>query len=137
MLIHVYLLRSSGRRVPVRELIARPPTHGWLQYQQVPLDDYGVRWEAHLLGGRGGKPVLPSLHWARVRRMDGVMHLVGRENCGRASKKATPIWRLQSWMCVFDPADAQPMLERLQRAARASTDPFDEEFYDHSAHIDW
>lgn len=121
-----------------RDLLARQPMLGWLVYQQVPLDDYGVRWEAHLLEDRGGKPLLLSLQWARLRRVDGVMHLVGREDCGRRSKKASPVWRPQSWMCAFDPTDAQPLLQRMQVAAAAAPyNPFEDERDDHIDHLDW
>lgn len=66
------------------------------------------------------------------------MHLVGREDCGRGSKKSTPLWRPQSWMCAFDPADAAPMLERLRVAAlSAPYDPFEDDPDDHPIPLDW
>ncbi len=63
---------------------------GWLVYQQVPLDDYGVRWEAHLLEDRGGKPLLLSLQWARLRRVDGVMHLCRSGRLRAEIEKSVP-----------------------------------------------
>ncbi len=139
MLIYVYVLRSSGTRVRVRQLLERQPTRGWLQYKQVPLDDYGPRWEAHLLTEAGGKSLLRPLNWARLRRVEGVMHLVGREDCGRGSKKSTPLWRPQSWMCAADPADAGPFLERLQaEEAKRPYNPLDEDdFDDPPIPLDW
>lgn len=138
MFIYVYVLRSSGTRVRVRDLLDRQPTRGWLQYKQVPLDDYGLRWEAHLLTEAGGKSLLRPLDRARVRRVEGVMHLVGREDCGRGSKKATPLWRPQSWMCALAPADAEPLLQRMQAAtAAAPYNPFEDERDDHIDHLDW
>lgn len=136
--MHVYLLRSNGFRVSARDLITRPPARGWLQYKQVPLDDYGLRWEAHLLTAAGGQPLLRPLHWARLRRVDGVMHLTGREDCGRGSKKASPLWRPQSWMCALDTADAVPLLQRMQDAAAAAPyNPLLDERDDHIDHLDW
>ncbi len=123
MFTHVYVLRNGGKRVASTDLLEQQPVRGWLQYKQVPLDDLGPRWEAHLLTMAGGKPLLRPLNWARLRRVEGVMHLVGREDCGRQSKKASPAWRRQSWMCAFDPADARPFLQRM--AAAAAARPYD------------
>jgi len=126
--MHIYQLRSFGSRVRASELLARPPAYGWLQYKQTPLDSYGQRWEAHLLTAQGGKPLLPPLFWARLRRVDGVMHLVGREDCGRQTKKASPAWKRQSWMCAADLTLAAPMLERLCEAEQKTLpDDFDDD----------
>lgn len=131
-------MRNNGRRVPARELSARPPVRGWLQYKETTIDTYSPRWEAQLLEAQGGRSVIPTLYWARFRRIEGVMHLVGREDCGRGGKKASPLWRPQSWMCAFDPADAAPMLERLRLAAlSAPYDPFEDDPDDHPIPLDW
>ncbi len=67
------------------------------------------------------------------------MHLVGREDCGRGSKKSTPLWRPQSWMCAADPADAEPFLQRLlAEEAKRPYNPLDEDDFDEPPiPLDW
>lgn len=137
MFIHVYVLRSSGKRARPRELLERQPVRGWLQYKQAPLDDYGPRWEAHLLEAAGGQPLLRSLHWARLRHVEGVMHLVGREDAGRQTKKSSPLWQRQSWMCALNPADARPFLLRMVAAAAAHYDPLEDDRDDYIDPLAW
>jgi hypothetical protein len=86
---------------------------GWLEFKRSPLDSYGPRWEAHLLDQQGGRDIIPPMRYARLHRLDGVMHLVGQEEGGRKNTKASSRPWKQSWLCALDAADAQPLLERV------------------------
>ncbi len=114
MLLYVYRMRHGGARVAGSDPALRRAAYGWLEFARSPLDSYGPRWEAHLRIERGGhEDAIPPLHYARVLRVDGVMHLIGRENLGRGNTKAKPVWKQQSWLCAIDPAHAMPLLDKV------------------------
>lgn len=107
-------MRSNGHRLAGAELIHQQPVRGWLEFKRSPLDSYGPRMEAHLLDRRGGKDLILPLYYARLARIDGVMHLAGNERVGRSNTKANTRRVSQSWLCALDPADAQPLLARIR-----------------------
>ncbi len=107
----------------------RTPARGWLEFKRSPLDSYGARWEAHLLDRQGGKDVIPPIRYARLHRVDGVMHIIGREEGGRPNTKAASVPWKQSWLCALDPADALPFLERV-RVVRATGFSPEDDFSD-------
>lgn len=106
-------MRSNGRRLAGADLHEQQPVQGWLEFKRSPLDSYGPRMEAHLLDQRGGKDLVLPLYYARLARIDGVMHLAGQERVGRSNTKANTRRVNQSWLCAMDPADALPLLERV------------------------
>lgn len=106
-------MRSNGRRLAGADLSQQQPVQGWLEFKRSPLDSYGPRMEAHLLDRRGGKDLILPLYYARLARIDGVMHLAGQERIGRSNTKASTQRVNQSWLCAVNPADALPLLERV------------------------
>lgn len=114
MLLYVYRMRTGGNRLEGNDEALRRPVRGWLELRPSPRDDYGPRLEAHLREGEGGSALLRPLYWARVRRVSGVMHLAGKEECGRTATKAKSDLQPQSWLCAINPEDALPLLERVR-----------------------
>lgn len=114
VLFYVYLMRSNGVPRDGNDPMLHEPVCGWLEYVKSPPDSLGPRMQAHLRDGRGGAHLLKPLQWARLRRIDGgVLHLTGREECGRPNTKAKSELRRQSWLCAADPAEAAPLLARV------------------------
>ena len=113
MLFHIYRMRIDGHRLAGADPRLRQPAYGWLQFKRSPLDSYGPRQEAHLLDKPGGKDLILPLYYARLARIDGVMHLTGQERIGRNATKASSRRVNQSWLCALDPADALPLLSRV------------------------
>lgn len=107
-------MRRLGQRIAGADPVLRKPAHGWLEFVRIPSDSYGTRWEARLLHTRGGDDMIPPLSWARVLRIEGVMHLAGIEENARKSTKAQSQPERQSWLCANSPADALPILGRVQ-----------------------
>lgn len=107
-------MRSNGHRLAGPDLSQQVPTHGWLEFKRSPIDSYGPRMEAHLLDQRGGKDLILPLHYARLARVDGVMHFTGHERVGRTNTKASTRRVAQSWLCALNPADALPLLARVR-----------------------
>jgi hypothetical protein len=123
VLIFVYRMRSWGSRIAGSDPALRKPVHGWLEFKRTPLDSYGPRMEAHLLDRQGGRDLIPPLRYAQIRRVNGVMHIVGREEGGRGSTKASSRPLAQSWLCALDPADALPLLGRVRITSITGFDP--------------
>lgn len=124
-------MRSHGLRLEPSAPELHDFSRGWLEFKRTPLDSYGPRMEAHLLDQRGGKDVIRPLYFARLVRIDGVMHLAGLEREGRTNTKASTRPVKQSWLCVLDPAEAAPILNRvhIKRASGfAEDDPNDDPF---------
>jgi hypothetical protein len=105
-------MRSRGQRIAGYTLRAAPGVSGWLVLQPHVLDGTEVGMVARLHRAPGGPEILVPLHHARVRRVDGVMHLIGTELVSR-STKGTPARWPQSWLCALHPADARPLLARV------------------------
>lgn len=113
MFCYIFRMRAAGHRLAGKDLSQQVPAHGWLEFKRSPLDSYGPRMEAHLLDKRGGKDLLLPLYYARLARIDGVMHLAGQERIGRTNTKASSRRVNQSWLCAQEPADALPLLTRV------------------------
>ncbi|RYH67815.1 MAG: hypothetical protein EON54_03745 [Alcaligenaceae bacterium] len=111
--MHIYRMRVRGE-LASRDVILKLAASGWLDFRRVPPGAYGPSFEARLLDSRGGRDRLPPLYWARILRIDGVLHLVGKEDCGRPNIKARPDMRYQSWLCASDPAAAAPFIARVK-----------------------
>lgn len=105
-------MRSRGSRVPGLTLRRTPGTSGWLAFIPDILDGHERGMRAQLLAGRGGRDLLHPLRDARIRRLDGVIHITGHELVARTTKGKAERWA-QSWLCVLDPADAAPILARV------------------------
>lgn len=127
--MHIYRLRSGGLRIAGSDPELRNGVYGWVEFKRSPLDSYGPRMEAHLLDRTNGKDLIRPLYYARLRRIDGVMHLAGREREGRNNTKANTRPVSQSWLCAFDPADALPLLAKIHVHSPAGFSP-DEEYDD-------
>lgn len=112
-------MRERGHRRSPTDLRQESGTKGWLYFGPVPLDDYGQRMEARLLNAHGGTDLILPLQYAQVRRMEGVMHITGKEHYGRGSKGRVEVWR-QSWMCAHDPQEAQALLHRVKATGLAA-----------------
>lgn len=102
-----------GRRRAPSDLRADPGIAGLLYFGPVPIDDYGHRMEARLLDRPGGKDLILPLQFAQILRIQGVMHLTGKEYFGRGLKSKVQVWN-QSWMCCHDPLDAQHLIAKVQ-----------------------
>lgn len=74
----VYSMRDRGLRRQPRDLLNDLGTTGQLYFGPVPLDDYGLRMEARLITPEGQDLILP-LQYAQIRRIQGVIHIVGKE----------------------------------------------------------
>ncbi|MDR6216210.1 hypothetical protein QE399_003899 [Paracidovorax wautersii] len=111
--MHIFRIRSGGYRAS-RTSIWQSSVAGWLDYRMSLPDDYGPRWEAHLRAAPGGRDLITPLQWARIRRIDGVLHLAGREECGRPNTKAKSDLQPQSWLCALTPGDAEPLIARIR-----------------------
>ena len=127
--MYVYRMRTGGHRRAGADPALRAGVRGWLVFQRAPLDDYGPRWEAHLLNTQGGKDLIPPLRRAQLRRIDGVMQIVGSEEGGRPNTKAKSVPLKQTWLCALDPADAEPLLARV-RLTSASGFSAEDDFAD-------
>lgn len=128
MFLVVYRMRERGQRLAGRSLTLRNGSvSGWLEYRPTPLDSYGPRMEAHLLDGLGGKDLIPPLYRAQLRRVAGVMHLVGWERLSRGTQKAKAEDMRQSWLCAASQADAVPFLNRVYVPGIAGYSPEDED----------
>lgn len=108
---------------------ADPGIAGLLYFGPVPLDDYGHRMEARLLDRPGGKDLILPLQFAQIRRIQGVMHLAGKEYYGRGPKSRVQVWG-QSWMCCHDIADAQQLLAKVQLQGVAALFGDEDEYLD-------
>lgn len=106
------------------------PAQGWLFFARSPLDSYGPRMEAHLLDQQGGKDLIPPLYYARLVRMDGVMHLSGHERIGRNNTKSNTRPAAQSWLCAMSPSDALPLLRKVRVSSATGFTDDDDEDYD-------
>lgn len=106
------MMRERGARVPGYRLRETSGVPGWLVLQPHLLDGREVGMVARLYRSQGGPEILVPLHYARVRRIDGVMHLAGTELVSRSTKGAPARWP-QSWLCALDPVGARPLLERV------------------------
>lgn len=107
-------MRTGGHRLASTDPALLRGVHGWLQFGRSPLDSYGPRMEAHLLDKPGGKDLIRPLYYARLVRIEGVLHLAGRERQGRDNTKASTRPVGQSWLCALDPADALQLLQRVR-----------------------
>lgn len=107
-------MRANGHRLASTDPALLHGVNGWLEYKRSPLDSYGPRMEAHLLDRPGGKDLIRPLYYARLVRIEGVLHLAGREREGRDNTKASTRPVGQSWLCAFDPADALQILRRVR-----------------------
>lgn len=105
-------MRSRDQRVAGCVLRQQPGTPGWLRIEPDVLDGHERGLRARLLDHRGGKDVILPLYGARLRRVDGVMHIIGTELMPK-SRKGRPWEYRQSWLCATDPADAREFLERV------------------------
>lgn len=138
MWIYLYRMRSGGHRIAGANPALRQAVRGWLHFARTPLDDYGPRFEAHLLDSKGGKDLVPPLRYAQLRRVDGVMQIVGREEGGRKNTKVKSVPLKQSWLCALEPADAEPLLARVRVVSAtgfSAEDDFAED--DPFAPLDW
>jgi hypothetical protein len=113
----VYRMRERGLRRQPRDLLNDLGTTGQLYFGPVPLDDYGLRMEARLITPKGQDLILP-LQYAQIRRIQGVIHIVGKEYYGRRTKSKVVVWR-QSWMCTNEPQEAHKLLSRVQASGMA------------------
>lgn len=111
MLLYVYSLRSNGRRLPGSEQRLREPARGSLYFGPTPLDDYGPRMQARLLDPSGADLISP-LQFAKIARVEGVMHITGIEYYLRG-RKGSPQRYKQSWLCACRPEDALTFLDRI------------------------
>lgn len=124
-------MRSNGIRLAGTSPELRSFVRGWLEFKRTPEDSYGPRMEAHLLNQRGGKDLIRPLYYARLLRIDGVMHLAGKEREGRANTKASTRPVNQSWLCATDPADGLQILDRVyvhRASGFGEDDPNDDPF---------
>lgn len=112
MLFHVFQIRSGGLRRHSTDPHLRKSVQGWLYFGPTPLDDYGPRMQARLLGPDKADLILP-LQYARILRMDGVVHIAGVEYYLRGRKGTPERWK-QSWLCAHDPLEALPILDRIK-----------------------
>lgn len=77
-------------------------------------DDYGRRTVARLVAGHGShEDVIPPLQRAQIRRIDGVMHLVGVERVGYDGRHERGPKYQQSWLCAADEALSLATLDRV------------------------
>lgn len=120
-------MRSSGHRLAGTNPALLRGVQGWLEYKRSPLDSYGPRMEAHLLDRPGGHDLIRPLYYARLVRIQGVLHLAGREREGRNNTKAKTRPVSQSWLCALDPADALPLLQQVRVTRVSGFDPQDDE----------
>ena len=116
--MHIYPIRSYGNRLP-SEFIRQHKAYGWLDFRQIKTATH-LRGEARLLDVKGGRDLIAPLQWARVRRVDGVLHLAGKQDYGRPNLKAKPVWRSQSWLCAYTQEDAEEFLARMVFDQRVS-----------------
>lgn len=105
-------MRAQGRRVPKFSPDQMKGVLGHLYFGPTPLDDFGPRMQARLLDRAGEDLILP-LHYAKIARIDGVMHIAGIEYYLRGRKGSPERWK-QSWLCAHRPEDAWPILERVR-----------------------
>jgi hypothetical protein len=127
MRLHVFRMRQGGQRRAGSDPALRVSVLGWLEF--VRSDGEGPpAWEAHLRSDRGGHDIIPPIYYAHLRRVDGVMHLVGREEIGRPNPKAKVRLVAQSWLCAIDPAEALPLLRRVVIDSVTGFSPEDDDF---------
>jgi len=119
-------MRANGHRLASTDPALLHGVPGWLEFKRSPLDSYGPRMEAHLLDRPGGKDLIRPLYYARLVRIEGVLHLAGREREGRSNTKANTRAVSQSWLCALDPADALPLLERVHVTRASGLGPEDD-----------
>ncbi len=82
-------MRANGHRLASTDPALLRGVSGWLEFKRSPLDSYGPRMEAHLLDRPGGKDLIRPLYYARLVRIEGVLHLAGREREGRDRTKSS------------------------------------------------
>lgn len=121
VLVTVFRMRERGQRRS-SSIRSDPGTRGWLHFDRVPLDDYGPRMEARLLTEHGGADLILPLQYAAIRRVSGVMHIVGKEYFSRSTKGKVEVWR-QSWMCATDLEHAHQLLDRVENRGLAAIFP--------------
>lgn len=105
-------MRSRGRRIPGNESQLRESVAGHLYFGPTPLDDFGPRMQARLVDQQGEDVILP-LHYAKILRVDGVMHICGIEYYLRGRKGSPERWK-QSWLCTRKPEDALAILDKVR-----------------------
>lgn len=111
VLLYVYRLRSMGRRIHGNDSRLREPVRGQLYFGPTPLDDFGPRMQARLIRPDGDDLILP-LQFAKIARVEGVMHITGIEYYLRGRKGSPERWK-QSWLCASQAEDATPFLDRI------------------------
>ncbi len=109
----VYRMRESGQRIAGADPRLRRGVEGWLEFSRSIMDVQQPSWEAHLRDGRGGKDLVLPLYRARLLRVDGVLHLAGRESLGRQTQKAKSRPAPQSWLVALDPLDALRLIDKV------------------------
>lgn len=70
--------------------------------------------EAHLRQGRGGVDLITPLLYARVAKLDGMLHLQGYEVIARKATKSRSSKYPQSWLCALETAEAEKALQQLR-----------------------
>lgn len=117
-------MRSRGIRRKGNDRALRESVKGWLYFGPTPLDDFGPRMQARLLGPDHSDLILP-LQYAHIKRIEGVMHIVGVEYYLRGRKGTPERWK-QSWLCAFEPSDATPFLDKLRTGSVTGFDDDDQ-----------
>lgn len=126
MQVTVYRMRDRGTRYDARNPALRKGVKGWLRFLHVS-DDYGRRTVAQLVAGQGShEDLIPPLQDAQIRRIDGVMHLVGVEKVGYDGRHERGARFKQSWLCAGDEAQALAFLDRV---TYQTDNPFEEMDY--------
>lgn len=122
MQVTVYRMRQRGTRYDARNPALRQGVNGWLRFLHVS-DDYGRRTVAQLVAGQGShEDLIPPLQGVQIRRIDGVMHLVGLEKVGSDGRHERGHRFKQSWLCATDEAQALTFLDRV---TYETEDPFE------------
>lgn len=124
-------MRSRGIRRTHNDRALRAGVKGWLYFGPTPLDDFGPRMQARLLGPDRNDLILP-LQYARILRIEGVMHIAGVEYYLRGRKGSPERWK-QSWLCAHDPNDAFPILDRIKAVSATG---FEDDPDDPVIHLD-
>jgi len=113
MHVWVYRMRENGLRKAGSDPRLRRGVEGWLDFCRSRLDTQQPSWEAHLRDGRGGRDLVQPLYRARLLRVDGVLHLAGKEFQGRQTQKAKSWPTPQSWLVALDPLDGLRLIEKI------------------------
>ena len=78
--------------------------------------------QGRVVGQGSHEDLIPPLQGAQIRRIDGVMHLVGLEKVGSDGRHERGHRFKQSWLCATDEAQAMAFLDRV---THETEDPFE------------